>query len=123
MWQKARLERGWRIASGWWLDADWPHPIYPWIRMDRELNVSDGVLLYLTGKDLPEGEALIEVGMALGAGKPVAVVMPERDTSDRGVWREVGAWMTCPGVEAFSELEAARSWLCSDESLKYCLKG
>lgn len=77
MWRSLRAE-GWRIASTWIDEAgvgETENFADLWRRVEDELRAADGLILYAERDDFPLKGALVEVGMALGMRKPVAVVL------------------------------------------------
>jgi hypothetical protein len=76
MWQRLR-KQGWNISSTWIDEAGEGETgsfSELWQRITDEIRRSAGVVLYVEPEDLPLKGAYIEIGMALGMGKPVAVV-------------------------------------------------
>ena len=66
-----------------------------WVRIAAEIYVSKGILLYAEPEDFPLKGALIECGIGLGCGVPVALVLPNVKLEPRS-YRPVGSWMKHP---------------------------
>ena len=94
MWRAHRAD-GRPIVSTW-IDEAGPGQTADmgdlWARIGREVAASVGLILYAEPTDFPLKGALVEVGMALAAGKPVVVVAPSPAV---GPW---GSWATHPLV-------------------------
>jgi hypothetical protein len=144
MWRRLRDEEGWRIVSTW-IDEAGPGETADmcelWRRIHGEIAAADGVVLYVEPDDFPLKGALVEVGMALGMGKPVCVVLGGGLRLEPGSLRPLGSWAQHPRVD-FQPLEAARSWIrirkahaltaevppsllcsCGGSADKYCICG
>lgn len=108
MWRAYR-DAGWPIVSTW-IDEAGPGQTADlgelWERIGREVRGSCGVVLYAEPGDFPLHGALVEVGMALGAGLPVAVVAPGTD-DDWTTSRKIGSWVLHPRVETYASVEDA----------------
>lgn len=98
MWR--RLREQWKpnriIVSSWIDEAGTESFEDLWLRIVNEVLSSDRLILYAEPGDFPLKGALVEVGVALGAGKPVAAVLPgvELDAS----MRPLGSWASHPCV-------------------------
>jgi hypothetical protein len=109
MWQRLR-KQGWNISSTWIDEAGEGETgsfSELWQRITDEIRRSAGVVLYVEPEDLPLKGAYIEIGMALGMGKPVAVVAHDMPLDARN-FRPLGSWAMHPLVVLAKDLEAAR---------------
>lgn len=114
MWRALRDE-GWHITSTWIDEAGEGQTgsfIELWHRIEREIRSSCGLILYAESADFPLKGAYIEVGLALGAGLPVAVVIPGVELEPRSD-RPLGSWVRHPRVKICATLEVARRHLLS----------
>ncbi|MFY2597169.1 hypothetical protein ACOTHJ_12965 [Achromobacter xylosoxidans] len=112
MWRQLR-EEGWPIISTWIDEADVGATgdfAELWARIEREIRQAAGLMLYAEASDFPLKGALIEVGIALGAGKPVAVVAPDVEIQGPD-FRPLGSWIAHPRVKVFRNRGDARQWL------------
>lgn len=106
-WRRLR-SLGWPINSTW-IDEAGPGETADlgelWQRIETEVRAARGVVLWAEAEDFPLKGAFIEVGMALGMGKPVAVytrhVFTHRD------YKPFGSWMNHPLVSLASSLSEA----------------
>lgn len=112
MWRRMRDE-GWPINSTW-IDeagegqtADFAEL---WQRIENEIRASTAVIVYALRSDFPLKGAFIECGIALGMGKPVAVVMPDYPPEYR-TCKPIGSWIKHPLVSVHSTLLSARKHL------------
>jgi hypothetical protein len=108
MWRQLR-DRGWPIISTWIDEAgegETGSMTELWSRIEAEIRQSVGVVLYAEAEDLPLKGALIECGMAIGMGKPVAVVLPGIRLDARSM-RPVGSWLAHPLVTFAASVEYA----------------
>jgi hypothetical protein len=105
MWRKLRSD-GWRITSSW-IDEAGPGQTANyadlWARIEREIRAADMLVFYAESYDFPVKGALVEVGMALGMGKPVIVCMPGVELVDATL-RPVGSWIRHPLVTRIDNL-------------------
>jgi hypothetical protein len=110
MWRRLRDE-GWPITSTW-IDEAGPGETHSfeelWQRIEAEIRSSVGVLLYCDEDDFPLKGALLECGIALGMGKPVAVAF---DFTLDNSFRPIGSWVMHPLVSMHSTLAEARERL------------
>jgi len=109
MWRALRDTQGWPIISSWIDEAgegETEDMGELWARIHLEIQLSNGVLLYAEPGDFPLKGALIECGMALGIGKPVALVLPGVENL-----RLIGSWVNHPSVKRFDSMGDAQSWL------------
>jgi hypothetical protein len=98
MWRKLRDE-GVNIVSTW-IDEAGPGETASmtelWSQVEREIASCDRLVLYVEPDDFPLKGALVEIGMALGHGKPVYVVASGvRIGTD---FRPLGSWLAHPLV-------------------------
>lgn len=77
-----------------------------WTRIDREIALADRLVFYAEQDDFPLKGALIEVGIALGRGKPVVVCLPGVTLSTR-TSKPVGSWLQHPLVTREDDVERA----------------
>lgn len=68
-----------------------------WARIVREVTTADRLVLYVEPDDFPLKGALLEVGFALAAGKPVYVVAPGCNFAAPS-YRPIGSWIRHPLV-------------------------
>lgn len=115
MWRALRA-MGWRIASTW-IDeagegqtADFAEL---WHRIEEEVRSSDGLILFAARDDFPLKGALIEVGMALGMRKPVAVVLDGPPFLESRSLRPVGSWLHHGRCKLFGTVHEARDWIAA----------
>lgn len=119
MWRRIRAE-GYNIISTWIDEPDqvsgyrerwWPREL--WMKIEREIRECDKLILYVKGvDDFPLKGALVEVGMAIGMGKPVIVVLHDI-VLEEPTLRPVGSWLWHPKVLRDDSLERAlevRPW-------------
>lgn len=113
MWRRLRSE-GWPIVSTW-IDesgegetADFADL---WHRIEREIQCCDGLILYAERDDFPLKGALVEVGIALGLGKPIAVVLAGPPFLHDLTARPIGSWIYHGRVSIFNEVDQAGKWL------------
>lgn len=110
MWQRLRA-KGWPIVSTW-IDetgeGETDDFTELWARIEKEVRAAAGLILYAEASDFPLKGALVEVGMAIGMGKPVAVVVPDVLLCDRHM-RPLGSWAHHPLVTICNDLDQARS--------------
>lgn len=116
MWRELRA-RGWPIISTW-IDEAGPGETADlgelWQRIEREIRGSRGVVLFAQAEDFPLKGALVEVGMAIGAGLPVAVVLPD-GVEDWRSCRPVGSWVRHPLVQFRATVEGAMAAILGRE--------
>jgi hypothetical protein len=106
MWRKLRGE-GWPINSTWIDEAgegETKSMQELWARIAREIAAASAVVLYAEEGDLPLKGALIEVGMAIGMGKPVFACLPGVALDARS-FRPVGSWLAHPLVTRLNSTE------------------
>lgn len=116
MWRELRAQG--RPIISTWIDEAGPGETADmgelWARIEREVRGSCGVVLYARGEDFPLKGALVEVGMAIGAGLPVAVVLPD-GVEDWHSCRPVGSWVRHPLVQFHATPEGAMRALTGRE--------
>lgn len=109
MWRALR-EAGWPIVATWIDEAgegETENFTELWARIESEIRSARGVIVYAEPGDFPLKGAYLEAGIALGAGLPVAVVMPGVDLEPRSA-RPMGSWIRHPRVTVCATLEEAR---------------
>jgi len=110
-WRELRAA-GWPILSTWIDEAgdgetqDWGQL---WTRIVLEVSQACGVILWAEQGDFPLKGAFVEVGIALGQGKRVAVCTRMQVRGPR--FQPFGSWLAHPSVRLCSEFEAARRWV------------
>lgn len=106
-WRRLRAE-GWPINSSW-IDEAGPGETADmgelWQRIEREVRAASGVVLWAEEEDFPLKGAFIEVGMALGMGKPVAVYT--KVPFENHNCKPFGSWMNHPLVHRAFSLNGA----------------
>lgn len=111
MWRSLRVQ-GWPIVSTWIDEAGEGETgdfTELWQRIHDEIAASCGVILYAEKADFPLKGAFIECGIALGMGKPVAVVL-KFPLMDRSM-RPLGSWGNHPLVKICQSLDQARRYV------------
>lgn len=103
MWRAYRAQ-GANIISTW-IDEAGPGQtasfVELWDRIHGEIRRCDRLVFYAeTLHDFPLKGALVEVGIALGMGKPVWVVLGKDVPLDSRTHRPVGSWIEHPCVNA-----------------------
>lgn len=108
MWRDLRAS-GVAITSTW-IDEDGPGQTgcnrELWSRIEREVKAAAALILYVEPGDFPLKGALIEVGMAIAAGRPVYVVAPGVELEERSL-RPLGSWALHPLVTFTSSVADA----------------
>lgn len=84
-----------------------------WLRIASEIQAADALVLYAYTADFPLKGALVEVGIALGMGKPVYVCLPGV-TLEARTDRPVGSWIRHPNVKIVEHVESAWDWEALD---------
>jgi len=100
MWQRLRSE-GIPLISTWIDEAGAGQTAdlgELWVRIQREVITADRLVVYAEMPDFPLKGALIEVGMALTAGVPVALVLASDVSLEQPSCRPIGSWIRHPGV-------------------------
>lgn len=113
MWRALR-DAGWHITSSWIDEAGEGQTASfteLWGRIEREIRGSLGLIVYAEPEDFPLKGAYLEAGIAIGAGLPVAVVMPNKVELEARSDRPMGSWIRHPGVTICRSLEEARSFI------------
>lgn len=112
-WRRLRAQ-GWPINSTWIDEAGEGETACMselWKRIEAEVRAARGVVLWAEEEDFPLKGAFIEVGMALGMGKPVAVYT--KTAFDNRNYRPFGSWMNHPLVQRCFSLNSAMTWVLS----------
>lgn len=108
MWQALRAS-GVHITSSW-IDEAAPGASASlpdlWQRIEQEIRASERLVLYVEADDFPLKGALIETGIAIGAGVPVYVVAPGVELEPRSM-RPLGSWALHPLVKFAASLNEA----------------
>jgi hypothetical protein len=110
-WRRLRAQ-GWPINSSWIDESGEGETACMselWTRIEAEVRAARGVVLWAEEEDFPLKGAFIEVGMALGMGKPVAVYT--KTAFDNRNYRPFGSWMNHPLVQRCFSLESALTWV------------
>jgi hypothetical protein len=106
-WRRLRSQ-GWPINSTW-IDEAGPGETADmgelWQRIEREVRAANGVVLWAEAEDFPLKGAFVEVGMALGMGKRVAVYTTH--CFENAQHKPFGSWMNHPLVTKCSSLDSA----------------
>ncbi len=105
---------GWNIVSTWIDEADEGQTAdlgELWARIESEIRASKGLVLYAQRIDFPLKGALIEAGMALAVGIPVAVVLSKDVELENPSCRPIGSWIRHPRVSTFEALSDAHRWI------------
>lgn len=100
MWRMFRDVYGCDIVSTWIDEAgegETDDFSELWNRISAEIASCDKLVLYAEPEDFPLKGALIEVGIALGMGKPVVCCFP-KVVLDGLTSRPVGSWIEHPAV-------------------------
>lgn len=108
MWRSMRAE-GARICSSWIDEAgegETSSLSELWQRIADEIRQSVALVLYAEQEDFPLKGALIEVGIALGMGKPVIICLPKVELSPRS-FRPIGSWINHPLVTRIDAVHEA----------------
>lgn len=109
MWRALRAQ-GCPIVSTWIDEAgEGQTASFPelWERIEREIDACVSLVLYVEPDDFPLKGALIEVGMALGRGKPVAVVLGRGLVLAPRSSRPLGSWVAHPLCSLHDTIEGA----------------
>lgn len=77
-----------------------------WARIVGEVSRADRVVLYAEADDFPLKGALIEVGIALGLGRPITVCLPGVELHPRSC-RPIGSWIHHPMVARCDNIDQA----------------
>jgi hypothetical protein len=118
MWRDLRDGRGWRIVASWIDEAGEGETAdlgELWARIEGEIRSCDGLILYAEPGDFPLKGALVEVGIAIGAGKPVAVVLSDPSILEPRSLRPLGSWAKHPLCRLRDSLDDARARIAGRE--------
>ncbi len=111
VWQRFR-------AQGFLLTSSWIDEVAQgatqdfadlWMRIWREIQTCEKLVLFANPEDFPLKGALIEAGIAIGLGKPVIVSLPGVQLEPRSC-RPIGSWINHPSVHRIDDLLAAMRW-------------
>ncbi len=108
MWRQCR-EFGMAITSTWIDEAGEGETAdfgELWSRIRDEILASDGLILYAEASDFPLKGALVEVGIAIGMRKPIAIVLNGFEPEGRTA-RPVGSWVEHPLCARCGDIGAA----------------
>jgi hypothetical protein len=115
MWRVLRDSHGWRINSTWIDEAgegETADFAGLWLRIESEIRACTSLIFYAEAGDFPLKGALVEVGMAIGMGKPVVAVLPDVELEQRSM-RPVGSWLHHPMVRRRATIGGAHDWIAS----------
>lgn len=111
MWRDLRGQ-GMAVTASWIENADENTLDFTvlWPQVVREIHDSDALLMYAEAGDFPFRGALVEVGVALGAGIPVHVALAGVALAGPSL-RPLGAWAHHPLVTLHEGLGSALAGL------------
>ena len=112
LWRALR-DNGWPITSTWIDEAgegETANMTELWRRIHAEISRSAGVLLYARKEDFPLKGALVECGIAIGMGKPVAMVLGDVQLEPRTM-KPIGSWVAHPLVSRYQTIDEAKASL------------
>jgi hypothetical protein len=112
MWRGFKSQ-GFAINSSWiFEDGDGQTGDFTelWERITAEIKRSAYLILYAEAGDFPLKGALVEVGIALGFGKPVVIVAPTVKLEGR-TFRPLGSWVKHKLVSFSQTVEAALQYV------------
>jgi hypothetical protein len=108
MWRDLRAQGNMIIST--WIDEACPGQTANlrefWRRVKQEILDSDFLVLYAEPGDFPLKGALVEVGIAIGAGVPVVICLPGV-VLEEGTFRPLGSWVNHPLVTGQDDLALA----------------
>lgn len=108
LWRALRAQGACIVSS--WIDASEDEPDTDlstlWARIEVEIRSCDRLVLYARPEDFPLKGALVEVGMALGMGKPVVVVLEDCELNPSTL-RPLGSWCRHPDIRFEHDLRRA----------------
>ena len=116
MWARLRAG-GMPIISTWINHAKTPEDFSMlWRTIEREIQQCSAFVLYvMEPDDFPLKGALVEVGMALTAGRRVFVALEDGIELEGDTFRPLGSWIKHPGVTLVHQTNAL------DEALRLAL--
>jgi len=120
MWKQLK-EEGANIISSWINESRVGETLNfseLWTRIVTEIILCDRLILYVEKTDFPLKGALVEVGIALGLGKPVFIVCNDITLSNRDL-KPLGSWAKHPHIKFCSDIREA----CGIYPLKMDLRG
>lgn len=119
LWRLLRM-RGWRVQP-LLLDDDNTRPrdrenvlAQRWRTREGQIASSDGLILHAQPQDFPLQDALVEIGMAIGMGKPVALCIVNLMGLEGLSMELLDSLLHHPRCEIFTSLDAARAWIWRD---------
>jgi nucleoside 2-deoxyribosyltransferase len=108
MWRELRTAGANIISS--WIDESGEGEtgsfVELWARIESEIRKCDRLVLYVENGDMPLKGALVEVGIAIGLGKPIFVVNKNIILNERD-FRPLGSWLKHPLVSFCSDIRDA----------------
>lgn len=107
MWNGFRT-RGYPIVARWLDFVGTPHYSMLWQGISLDVTASCGVVMYVAPNETLKG-ALIEVGMALGQGKRVAVILDRVPIDD--AYDPIGSWLSHPFVRIVRTIDDGFEWV------------
>lgn len=122
VWKNLRDNMGVSITSSWIDEAgegDTEDFGELWTRITREIAASTGLVFYGHTADQPWKGALVEVGIALALGKPVAALI--LGELEGRTMRPVGSWLHHPLVRRFTYMEDAIEYAQSGAPQSSCV--
>ncbi len=108
MWKRFQAS-GVKINSSWINEAGQGETLnytHLWERITDEIACSQALVLYAEPDDFPLKGALVEVGAALGLGRPVVACLPGVQVEPRNC-RPVGSWLAHPLVRHIDSIQEA----------------
>lgn len=108
MWRDFRAS-GFNISASWIDEAgvgETADYAELWYRIHHEIYTSHKLVLYARTEDFPLKGALVEVGMAIGLGKPVVVCLPGVELAG-DTFRPLGSWIKHRSVKRIDDVTVA----------------
>jgi hypothetical protein len=109
MWKYLRDVKGVNIISTWIDEAgsgETQDLSELWRRIADEIASCDRVVMYVEPQDFPLKGALIEIGIAIAAKKPIVLVAPGCEFAPPS-YRPIGSWIRHPLVKRTGMVESA----------------
>ncbi len=78
-----------------------------WERIRQDVSAATHVVVFACTADFTLKGALVEVGMAIAAGKPIRLVLARDVALEPRSCRPIGSWINHPLVKRFESIEAA----------------
>lgn len=120
MWRALRDGQGWRINASWIDEAGEGETVdlgELWARIEGEIRACDGLILYAEPGDFPLKGALVEAGIAIGMGRPVAVVLSDPSILEPRSFRPLGSWAKHPLCRLCATVANAKAWIAGRTAL------